>query len=58
MSALPLLVLGVALADNASHAVALDHLAMLADRLDAGSDFHKNLFNFCLTGTARFLDRL
>jgi hypothetical protein len=37
-----LLVLGVALADDASHAVALDNLAVLADRLDAAADFHGN----------------
>jgi hypothetical protein len=42
ISALTLLVLGVALADDASHAVALDNLAMLADRLDAAADFHGN----------------
>jgi hypothetical protein len=35
-------VLGIALADDASHAIALDDLAMLADRLDAAADFHGN----------------
>src|SRR5688572_13997830 len=40
MLALTLLVLGIALADHASHAVAFDNLAMLADRLHAGADFH------------------
>ena len=35
--------LGVALADDASHAVALDNLAMLADRLHARAYFHKAL---------------
>jgi hypothetical protein len=34
-------VLGIALADDASHAVALDNLAVLADRLDAAADFHE-----------------
>jgi len=33
--------LGIALADDASHAIALDNLAMLADRLDAAADFHE-----------------
>ena len=33
--------LGVALADDASHAGALDDLAMLADRLHAAADFHR-----------------
>jgi hypothetical protein len=32
--------LGIALADDASHAVTLDNLAVLADRLDAAADFH------------------
>ncbi len=40
MLALTLLVLGIALADHASDTIALDHLAMLADRLHAGADFH------------------
>src|SRR5689334_4799775 len=43
ISALTLLVLGVALADDASHAVALDDLAVLADRLHAAADFHSAL---------------
>jgi hypothetical protein len=34
--------LWIALADDASHAVALDNLAVLADRLDAAADFHEN----------------
>jgi hypothetical protein len=41
LSALTLLVLGIALADDASHAVALDNLAVLTDRLDAAADFHE-----------------
>jgi hypothetical protein len=40
MSALPLLVLGVALADDPRNSVALDHLAMLADRFHAAANFH------------------
>jgi hypothetical protein len=40
MSALPLLVLGVSLADDPSDAVALDHLAVLANRLHAAPYFH------------------
>ncbi len=40
MLALTLLVLGIALADHASHTIALDNLAVLADRLHAGADFH------------------
>src|SRR5687767_12378290 len=40
-SALPLLMLGIALADDASHAVALHDLAMLADRLHAAANFHR-----------------
>jgi hypothetical protein len=35
--------LGVALADDASHAVALDNLAVLTDRLHAAADFHRAL---------------
>jgi hypothetical protein len=35
--------LGVALADDASHAVALDNLAVLTDRLHACANFHKTL---------------
>ena len=41
MSALPLLVLGVSRADDANHALALYHLAVLTDRLDAAAYFHK-----------------
>jgi hypothetical protein len=41
MSALPLLVLWISAADDPNHALALDHLAVLADRLDAASYFHK-----------------
>jgi len=33
--------LGIALADDASHAVPLDDLAMLAYRLHAATDFHR-----------------
>ena len=32
--------LGIALADDASDSIALDDFAMLADRLDAATDFH------------------
>ncbi len=32
--------LRIALADDANHAVALDHLAVLANRLDAATNFH------------------
>jgi hypothetical protein len=39
-SALPLLVFWIALADDASHAISLDDLAVLADRLNAASNFH------------------
>ena len=42
LSALTLLVLGIALADDANHALALDDLAVLANRLDAAADFHRN----------------
>ena len=42
LSALALLVLGIALADDASHAITLDHLAVLADRLHAAADFHED----------------
>ena len=35
--------LGVALADDASHAVALHNFAMLTDRLHACANFHKTL---------------
>ena len=41
MSALPLLVLWISAANDPNHALALDHLAVLADRLDAASYFHK-----------------
>jgi hypothetical protein len=37
---LTLFVLGVLLADNAHHPFALDDLAVVADLLDRGSDFH------------------
>jgi hypothetical protein len=37
---LPLLVLGIALADDASDAVSLDDFTVLADRLDAGTNLH------------------
>jgi hypothetical protein len=37
---LALLVAGVALADDHDAAVAADHLAVIADRLDAGVDLH------------------
>jgi hypothetical protein len=33
-------VLGVAFADDANHALALDHLAMFTDWFDAASNFH------------------
>src|SRR6266511_3647267 len=38
---LPLLVLGCALADDAADALPLYHLAVLANRLDAGSNLHR-----------------
>jgi hypothetical protein len=41
--ALTLLMLGIALADNASHAVALHNFAMLTDRLHACANLHKTL---------------
>jgi hypothetical protein len=47
-SALTLLVTGV-LADDLDATVATDHLAVLADSLDAGSDLHVSL----LTCTGR-----
>jgi len=56
--ALTLLVLGVALADDSRHAVALDHLAVLADRLHAGADFHENLTGPDWSVIAGILDRL
>jgi hypothetical protein len=40
MSALSLLVLRVALADHERDSAAFDDPAVLADRLDAASDFH------------------
>jgi hypothetical protein len=40
ISALPLLVLGVALADDAHNALALDHLAVLTNWFDAAANFH------------------
>src|SRR5689334_19581205 len=41
-SALPLLVFWIALADHASDTAAHDHLAVLANRLDARSNLHGN----------------
>jgi len=38
---LPLLVLGIALADDPDHAPALDHLAVLADGLDARTNLQR-----------------
>jgi hypothetical protein len=35
-----LFVLGIALADDANHTLTLDNLAVLADRLDAGTNLH------------------
>jgi hypothetical protein len=35
-----LFVLGIALADDANHALSFDDLAMLANRLDAGTNLH------------------
>jgi len=35
--------LGIAAADDPDHALALDHLAMLADRLDTTTYFHELL---------------
>ena len=40
--ALALLVTGV-LADHAHHTVAADHLALVTDSFDAGTDFHQQL---------------
>ena len=40
MLALTLLVLGVALADDARNALALDHLAVLTNGFDAATNFH------------------
>src|SRR5688500_9272300 len=37
---LPLFVLWIALADDASHALSLDDFAVLTDRLDAAANFH------------------
>jgi hypothetical protein len=45
MSALPLLVLWISAANDPNHALALDHLAVLADRLDAASNFHLHLLD-------------
>jgi len=39
--ALPLLVLGVALTDDAGDPAALDHLAMLTDRFDARTNLQR-----------------
>jgi len=47
LSALPLLVLRVALADDADHALALDHLAVLTDWFDAAAYFHSKLLWTC-----------
>jgi hypothetical protein len=38
--ALPLFVLWIALADDASHALSLDDFAVLTDRLHAAANFH------------------
>jgi hypothetical protein len=35
--------LGIALADDADHALSLDDLAVLANRLDAGTNLHSSL---------------
>jgi hypothetical protein len=43
MSALPLLVLRVSLADDPRHAIAFDNLAVLADRLNARTNLHSLL---------------
>jgi hypothetical protein len=40
---LPLFVLGVALADDADDALSLDDLAVLANRLNAGTNLHSYL---------------
>jgi hypothetical protein len=40
-----LLVLWIALADDASYALTLDDLAVLANRLDAATNFHVQLPN-------------
>jgi hypothetical protein len=40
---LPLFVLGVALADHTDDAATLDHLAVLADGLDAGANLQRAL---------------
>jgi hypothetical protein len=42
-SALPLLVTGVLLADDADHALAADNLAFLATRFDGSPDFHDRI---------------
>jgi hypothetical protein len=41
--ALTLFVFGIPLADDPDHTPALDHLAVLADRLDAGSHLQKTV---------------
>jgi hypothetical protein len=45
-------VLGVSRADDANHALALDHLAVLTDWLDAAAYFHKELLWTCTSPTA------
>jgi hypothetical protein len=40
---LPLFVLGVALANDADDALSLDDLAVLANRLNAGTNLHTSL---------------
>src|SRR6476469_8520213 len=50
LSTLPLLVAGV-LADHPHHAVAPDDLALVAHRLDAGTDLHRA--SFCERGHPR-----
>src|SRR4051794_25690070 len=42
LSALPLLMLGITLADDPHHAIPLDHLAVLADGFHARPNFHRN----------------
>jgi hypothetical protein len=43
MLALPLLVLGIALADDPHHPSAANHLAVLANRFDARTHLHGRL---------------
>jgi hypothetical protein len=43
MLALPLFVLGVALADDTGDTLPLDDLAMLADRFNARTNLHESL---------------